>query len=56
MDVMHKDMRLALELAQEHGTDLPIIEACLRKYDSAARWGLGGEDVSIIGMEHVPQP
>jgi 3-hydroxyisobutyrate dehydrogenase-like beta-hydroxyacid dehydrogenase len=46
--LMHKDVRLAMEIARRSGTAVPIMEATLQAYAEAERSGWGQEDFSAV--------
>lgn len=48
MELMHKDMRLALQLAESLQLPLPVAAAACRLYAEAIRQGRGGEDFSAV--------
>jgi 3-hydroxyisobutyrate dehydrogenase len=48
LDLMVKDLALALELAREHGLDAQVAEAALARYRAAHEAGHGGLDYSAV--------
>ena len=48
LDLLVKDLGLALELAAEHGVDAKLVEAAARAYDAALVAGLGALDYSAV--------
>jgi 3-hydroxyisobutyrate dehydrogenase len=48
LDLIAKDLRLARDLAAEHGVDVPVAEAALDSYRAAQRDGRGGLDYSAV--------
>ena len=48
LDLLVKDIRLALELAEQDGVEAPVGRAALRAYESALDAGLGGLDYSAV--------
>jgi 3-hydroxyisobutyrate dehydrogenase len=48
LDLLRKDLALALELAAEHGLEAPVTEEAARAYDVALEAGLGGLDYSAV--------
>jgi 3-hydroxyisobutyrate dehydrogenase len=51
LDLIAKDLELALELAAERGLELPVAAAALASYRSAQARGLGGLDYSAVYLE-----
>jgi 3-hydroxyisobutyrate dehydrogenase len=52
LDLLRKDLALALELAAEHGVSTPVTEAAVAAYDRALAAGHGGLDYSAV---HLPR-
>ena len=48
LDLLVKDIRLALELAEQDGVEAPSVGRPLRAYESALDEGLGGLDYSAV--------
>lgn len=48
MELMHKDIRLALQLAESQQLPLPVATAACRLYAEAIRQGRGGESFSAV--------
>ena len=48
LDLMAKDLALALELAAAHGIDVPVAQASRARYGDAQRQGLGRLDYSAV--------
>jgi 3-hydroxyisobutyrate dehydrogenase len=48
LELMAKDVGLALELAERHAVDAPVASAALDRYRAAARDGRGGLDYSAV--------
>ena len=48
LDLLHKDLRLALELAAADGVEAPVTGEAMRAYDAALAAGLGGLDYSAV--------
>jgi 3-hydroxyisobutyrate dehydrogenase len=48
LDLIAKDLALALELAADHGLDAPVADAALDAYREAQRDGLGALDYSAV--------
>jgi 3-hydroxyisobutyrate dehydrogenase len=48
VDMIAKDVALALETAAGHGLDLPVIEVALERYRAAQAAGLGELDYSAV--------
>jgi 3-hydroxyisobutyrate dehydrogenase len=48
LDLLAKDLLLALELADETGVDAPLARSALAVYERAQRAGLGGLDYSAV--------
>ncbi len=48
LDLIAKDLALALELAADHGLDVPVADAALDAYRAAQRDGLGALDYSAV--------
>ncbi len=48
LDLLVKDIRLALELAEQDGVEAPVGRAALRAYESALDAGLAGLDYSAV--------
>ena len=48
LDLIAKDLALALELAADHGLDAPVADAALDAYRAAQRDGLGALDYSAV--------
>lgn len=47
-DLMHKDILLAVELAQQMGVPVPLGSAALQQYMAALNQGHGGEDFAAV--------
>jgi 2-hydroxy-3-oxopropionate reductase len=54
LDLLRKDLALALELAAEHGVAVPMTESAARAYDAALEAGLGGLDYSAVHLARRP--
>lgn len=50
LDLLRKDLALALELAAEHAIRLPVTETAAAAYDTALQAGLGGLDYSAVHL------
>ena len=50
LDLIAKDLALALELAEGHGVDAAVAAAALAAYREAQREGLGGLDYSAVAL------
>jgi 3-hydroxyisobutyrate dehydrogenase-like beta-hydroxyacid dehydrogenase len=50
LDLLRKDLALALELGEEHRTRLPVTETAASAYDEALEHGLGGLDYSAVHL------
>lgn len=50
LDLLVKDLGLALELAAEHGVAAPVAAAAARAYDAALEAGLGALDYSAVHL------
>jgi len=48
LKLLNKDLRFAMELAQEHGIQLPISQALVDMYEDAEASGLGDKDMSVL--------
>ncbi|WP_428267388.1 NAD(P)-dependent oxidoreductase [Haliangium sp.] len=48
LDMAHKDVRLALDVARQHGCTLPVTTAIERQYDRAEAEGRGRDDLSAV--------
>jgi 3-hydroxyisobutyrate dehydrogenase-like beta-hydroxyacid dehydrogenase len=48
LDLLRKDLALALELAAELGVETPVTEVAAAAYDAALEAGLGGLDYSAV--------
>jgi 3-hydroxyisobutyrate dehydrogenase len=48
LELMAKDLRLALELAERHALDAPVASAALERYQAAEHDGRGGLDYSAV--------
>ena len=48
LELMAKDVRLALELAERHALDVPVASAALERYRAAEHDGRGGLDYSAV--------
>ncbi len=48
LDLLRKDLGLALDFARERGVSLPVTEAAAAEYDRALADGLGGLDYSAL--------
>jgi 3-hydroxyisobutyrate dehydrogenase len=54
LDLLRKDLALALEFAAEHGIEAPVTEIAARAYDAALEAGLGGLDYSAVYRARRP--
>jgi 3-hydroxyisobutyrate dehydrogenase len=54
LDLMAKDLDIALELAAAHGVEAPVASASLERYRDAQARGLGGLDYSAVYAPHRP--
>jgi 3-hydroxyisobutyrate dehydrogenase-like beta-hydroxyacid dehydrogenase len=50
LDLLRKDLALALELAESHGVDAAVGEIAARAYDAALEAGLGALDYSAVHL------
>jgi 3-hydroxyisobutyrate dehydrogenase len=48
LELMAKDVGLALELAERHALDVPVASAALERYRAAEHDGRGGLDYSAV--------
>jgi 3-hydroxyisobutyrate dehydrogenase-like beta-hydroxyacid dehydrogenase len=48
LELMHKDVNLAIGLARNTGIPTPILEATLRAYEEGLEGGWRGEDFSAV--------
>ena len=55
LDLLHKDLRFALELAAEDGIETPVAQEAFRAYAAALAAGHGGLDYSAV-IEAVRRP
>ncbi|HKP19776.1 MAG TPA: NAD(P)-dependent oxidoreductase, partial [Gaiellaceae bacterium] len=56
LDLIAKDLTLALELAAEHGVDADVAAAALERYRSAQAAGHGGLDYSAVYLAATSAP
>ncbi len=54
LDLLRKDLALALELAAEHGVSMHVTEVAAGAYDEALEAGLGGLDYSAVYRARRP--
>lgn len=54
LDLMAKDLDIALELAADHGVETPVASASRERYRDAQERGLGGLDYSAVYAPHRP--
>jgi 3-hydroxyisobutyrate dehydrogenase len=54
LDLLRKDLALALELAAEHGIPVTVTEVAAGVYDEALEAGLGGLDYSAVYRKRRP--
>ena len=54
LDLLRKDLALALELAAEHGVPVTVTEVAAGVYDDALEAGLGGLDYSAVYRARRP--
>ena len=50
LDLLRKDLALALALAADHGVAMPVTETAAAAYDDALEHGLGGLDYSAVHL------
>jgi 3-hydroxyisobutyrate dehydrogenase len=50
LDLLCKDLALALELGAEHGIELPVTAVTARAYEAALEAGLGAFDYSAVHL------
>jgi len=55
LDLLAKDLALALELAEGHGVAAPLAEAAARAYGAALAAGHGGRDYSAVYLTVSPK-
>ncbi|WP_078391257.1 NAD(P)-dependent oxidoreductase [Shouchella patagoniensis] len=48
LKLLNKDLRFAMDLASDHGVDLPISKALVALYADAEQAGLGEKDMSVL--------
>lgn len=48
LKLLNKDLRFAMDLAKEHGLELPISQALVDLYEDAEKSGLGEKDMSVL--------
>ncbi len=56
LKLMHKDLRLALELAQANGVDSSLAKTAMQVFEGAMAAGLGELDMSVIAREALSPP
>ena len=54
LDLLRKDLGLALELAEEHGAPMPMTKAAAELYDAALAAELGDLDYSAVHLLKRP--
>ena len=54
LDLLRKDLALALEFAAEHGVEMPVTAVAADAYDAALETGLGELDYSAVYRARRP--
>jgi 3-hydroxyisobutyrate dehydrogenase len=56
VDLIAKDLALAIGTAEEHGLDTPMADVALERYRTAQGRALGGRDYSVVATLVDPEP
>ena len=53
LDLLLKDLRLAVAVAEDLSTQIPVARAAAARYEQAQARGLGTRDYSAVHLAHV---